>query len=79
MQKTLRIPLLKAVKDTAPFCVVSLAVMAITYFLTLWTTNIWLLFILRVLIAAVLYFVLMKLLGAEILNECLQFIKKKRQ
>ena len=79
MQKTLRIPLLDAVKDTAPFCVVSLAVMAITYFLTLWTTNIWLLFILRVLIAAVLYFVLMKLLGAEILNECLQFIKKKRQ
>jgi O-antigen/teichoic acid export membrane protein len=79
MQKTLRIQLLEAVKDTAPFCVVSLAVMAITYFLTLWTTNIWLLFILRVLIAAVLYFVLMKLLGAEILNECLQFIKKKRQ
>jgi O-antigen/teichoic acid export membrane protein len=79
MQKTLRIPLLEAVKDTAPFCVVSLAVMAITYFLTLWTTNIWLLFILRVLIAAVLYFVMMKLLGAEILNECLQFIKKKRQ
>ena len=79
MQKTLRIPLLDAVKDTAPFCVVSLAVMAITYFLTLWTTNIWLLFILRVLIAAVLYFVMMKLLGAEILNECLQFIKKKRQ
>ena len=79
MQKTLHIPLLEAVKDTAPFCVVSLAVMAITYFLTLWTTNIWLLFILRVLIAAVLYFVMMKLLGAEILNECLQFIKKKRQ
>ena len=79
MQKTLHIPLLDAVKDTAPFCVVSLAVMAITYFLTLWTTNIWLLFILRVLIAAVLYFVMMKLLGAEILNECLQFIKKKRQ
>ena len=51
--------------------------MAATYFLTGWTTNIWLLFLLRVVIAAVLYFLLMKLLGAEILNECMMFLKKK--
>ena len=76
-QKALRVPLLDVVKDTAPFFVVALAVMAATYFLTGWATNIWLLFLLRVVIAAVLYFLLMKLLGAEILNECMMFLKKK--
>ena len=76
-QRALRVPLLDVVKDTAPFFVVALAVMAATYFLTGWTTNIWLLFLLRVVIAAVLYFLLMKLLGAEILNECMMFLKKK--
>jgi O-antigen/teichoic acid export membrane protein len=77
-QKALRIPLLDAVKDTAPFCVVALAVMAATWFLTSWTYNIWLLFLLRVVIASAFYFLMMKLLGAEILNECLMFLKKRR-
>jgi hypothetical protein len=52
--------------------------MAATWFLTSWTYNIWLLFLLRVVIASVLYFLMMKLLGAEILNECLMFLKKRR-
>lgn len=78
VQKVLRIQLLDALKDTAPFCIVALAVMAAAYFLTGWTTNIWLLFLLRVVIAAVLYFLMMKLLGAKILNECLSFLKKRR-
>jgi O-antigen/teichoic acid export membrane protein len=77
-QKALRIPLPDAVKDTAPFCLVALAVMAATWFLTSMTDNIWLSFLLRVVIASVLYFLMMKLLGAEILNECLMFLKKRR-
>ena len=77
-QKALRIPFWDAVKDTAPFCLTGLAVIAATWFLTGWTANIWLVFLLRVVIAAVLYFLAMKLLGAKILNECLSFLKKGR-
>ena len=77
-QKTLRVPLPDALRDTAPFCLVAVLVLSAAYFLTMWTANNWLLFILRVAITAVLYFMAMRLLGAEILTECLMFIKSKR-
>lgn len=69
--------LIDALKDTLPFLVVTIAVMAATYILTQWIENLWILLFVRITMAAGLYFVVMKLLGAEILKECLQFIKKK--
>ena len=51
--------------------------MAATYFVTLLITNPILLLIARIVIAAVLYFMVMKLVGAEIMKECMQFMLKK--
>jgi hypothetical protein len=56
---------------------IALLVMAATYFVTLLIANPILLLIARIVIAAVLYFMVMKLAGAEIMKECMQFMLKK--
>jgi hypothetical protein len=77
-------PLLSALKDTMPFFIVALLVMATTYFLTvqlsslnshLSSLNSQLLTLLlsRILIAAALYVGLMKLLRSKTLEECIKF------
>jgi hypothetical protein len=63
--------------DTLPFGAVAAAVMTATYWLTLAVANLWLLLLLRIAIAAALYYAAMRLLNVAILRECLQFIRKK--
>lgn len=63
--------------DTMPFMLSAAAVMAATYFLTKPVGSIWILFPLRIAIAAALYLAIMKIANVEILNECLRFVKKK--
>ena len=53
-------------------------VMVATYLLTSYIENPKLLLPLRIVIAAILYFAVMKVAKAAILEECLNFIKKKR-
>lgn len=65
-------------KDIAPFLLVAAFVMSATYALTLWISTLWLLLLVRIVLAASLYFLVMRLLGAAILQECLQFILKKK-
>lgn len=74
-------------RDTVPFLVIAAVVMAATYMLTSWLTpvlptlsvipSLWLLLALRVVVAAALYYAAMRLLHVAILEECLQFIRKK--
>jgi len=61
--------------DILPFMVIAAVVMAITYLVTMWLDNIYLLLIARVAIAGTLYFLIMKSLHVTILEECLQFAK----
>ena len=61
--------------DVLPFLLVSLAVMAVTYFLTSAISNLILLLAARVVIAAALYYMVMRLLHAKVLEECLHYIK----
>lgn len=63
--------------DTLPFLVCSAATMTLVYFLTCGIANIYLLLLARVVLAAVVYFAIMKLLRVQILEECLAFAKKK--
>ena len=67
-----------AMKDILPFAFVAAACMLLTYGLTTWTDSLWLLLLLRIVIAGVLYIGTMKLLHAKTLDECLTFILKKR-
>ena len=78
--------LLAFLKDIVPFALAAAGVMVMTYFLTEFIVysvefiddylKLWVLLISRVIIAAILYYAVMRLAGAVILKECLAFIKK---
>ena len=65
-------------RDLLPFMLIALAVMVVTYFVTLHISNMLMLLVARVLIAAALYFMTMKLLRARILEDCIEFIRSKK-
>ena len=87
MLRIRRLSLLAVLKDTVPFAAVAVVVMAATYLFTSagsplapfpsLSSLLWLLFLVRVALAAVLYFAVLHLLHAAILRECLQFIRRK--
>ena len=63
-------------RDLLPFMCIALTVMGVTYLVTLPIRNMALLLVSRIIIAAALYFLTMKLLKAKIFEECIDFIKK---
>ena len=71
------IRLLDVLKDIVPFLAVSLLVMAVTYFVTMGITNLALLLAARIVIAVLLYAGSMKLLQAKVMEECIDFIRKR--
>ena len=70
--------LFSMLRDLLPFMLIALAVMALTYLVTLHISNMLMLLVSRVLIAAALYFMAMKLLRARILEDCIEFIHSKK-
>ena len=76
--KLIGIRFIDMLKDIVPFAVISMAVMAITWYLTSFIDNNWLLLIARIIIAAVLYGTIMKLLKVKMMEECLNFLKRIR-
>lgn len=66
-------------KDICPFILAALAVMSITYFVTLEIKNLYFLLLARVLLAASLYYGVMKVARVKILDECINFILKKKK
>jgi O-antigen/teichoic acid export membrane protein len=65
-------------KDMLPFVLCGGVVMLITYYSTRMIANIYLLLAVRVVLATVLYYGIMRLLNVVILRECLQYIFKKK-
>lgn len=65
-------------KDTCPFLLAALGVMSLTYLATAGITNLACLLLARVVMAAVLYFVVMKVARVAILGECIRFVLKKK-
>jgi len=70
--------LLSFLKDILPFALAAAAVMVVTGLVTQSIENLWLLLISRTVIAAILYYVIMRLSGAVILKECIAFITRKK-
>ena len=64
-------------RDLLPFMFIALAVMGVTYFVTMPVSNIYLLLLLRIILAIALYALTMKLLRARIFEECIEFIKSR--
>lgn len=63
--------------DTMPFLLAALLVMLLTGWTTASVGTLWLRLVLRTIISASLYFALMKLLRVKMLNECMDFVKRK--
>ena len=70
--------LLQMAKDVVPFMIIAAAVMIGTHYLTIFITNLWMLLLARIALAAILYYAIMRLLNVVILKECMQFLLKKK-
>ena len=64
-------------KDTLPFLIVAAAVMVFTGWVTTTVGTLWVRLILRIFLAASIYFIIMRSLHVKILDECIEFVKRK--
>ncbi len=71
--------LLSMLRDLMPFMIIALLVMGLTYLVTRFISNMYFLLIARILLAAALYVITMKLLRAKIQEECIDFIRNIRK
>ena len=69
--------LIDTMKDVLPFMLTAAAVMVVTHYSTLFVTNMVLRLVARVALAALLYVVVMKAAHVTIMDECIEFIKRK--
>lgn len=67
----------RMLRDLLPFLFIALAVMAVTYLVTLPVSNIYLLLFVRVVLAVLLYVIVMKCSGAVIFKECIDYLSDK--
>lgn len=65
------------VKDIMPFAIAAILTMTAVHFATEMIDNLWLLITSRVIMAAIIYYIMMKIGRVEILKECEQFVIKK--
>ena len=63
------------IRDLFPFLLAALAVMSVTYLATKPISNLYLLLLARVLLAAALYYLVMRVARVKILDECIGFLK----
>lgn len=71
--------LLTMLRDIVPFMLISLAVMVATYWVTCAIGDLRLLLVARILVAALLYGLTMKLSRARIFEECIDFIRNRNK
>ena len=67
----------QSLKDILPFMLIAACCMGGTYIITRPISSLPLLLAIRIIIASSVYFLMLRLLHAEILNECIQFAKNK--
>ena len=65
------------IKDTVPFALAALGIMALTHLVTASIEALWLLFIVRIAMAVLLYYAVMRIARVQILAECMQFVMTK--
>lgn len=65
--------------DVLPFALAAAGALVVAGLVTAPISNLWLLFIARVVVASILYFVVLRVAHAQILDEALSFIRKKKE
>ena len=76
--RIMQIRLTEALKDIMPFLVITLIALAAGYMTTLTIENIYLRMMAKVAVVGFVYLTIMRLTNATILNESIQYIKKRR-
>ena len=79
LKREIQLPLLTALKDLLPFALIAAVTMVATGFITHSISNIYVLLVSRILIAAVIYLTLTWLCGANILKESVRYIFNKNK
>ena len=75
----LGLTLWQALLDIVPFAVVALGTVVAVHFITLPIANIYVLLVVRLLLSAIIYLGIMKLLNAHILNEAFDYVFRRRK
>lgn len=79
LYQEIRYPFLCAIKDIAPFMLTAGGTMLVTYFLTASISNIYILLATRIVTAATLYLLILYCIHAQILKECIGYIRQKKK
>lgn len=77
VRREIRYSFVHLMMDIVPFLLIAGSVMVVTYFLTLKISNIHLLFISKIIIAALLYILIMWMSGAKTFKESIQYLNNK--
>lgn len=77
VHKEIGLRLREAIADTLPFAAIAAGTMVATAWVTSPVNNLYLLFILKIVMAAVLYMLLMRLSGSVIFKECTNYLLHK--
>lgn len=77
--KEIRISLISILSDILPYIGASVITMAVTYFITLPVENTVLLMLSKIIVAAVLYFCIMRISGSSIQKETISYLLKKKK
>ncbi|MCH5246645.1 MAG: lipopolysaccharide biosynthesis protein [Muribaculaceae bacterium] len=77
-RKSLPIRLFSFLKDILPFLIITLISIIPVYFITILISNIYLNILIKVFLVAGFYFIILRLLGTQILKESMQFLSHKK-
>ena len=78
VNKCMKISILNVLKDVFPFCVITCVVLVCTYFVTSPIGNIYLLFVGKIVVAAILYCICMYLSNSVIFRESIDILLKRK-
>ncbi len=77
-KKMIGVRLWDVLKDTIPFALISMAIMVLVWWMTKGIDNNYLLLAVRIVLAAILYAVVMKLLKVKMMDECVKFLRGEK-
>lgn len=77
VRKSAGYTLLSMLKDTMPFLLATLAAVALGWFAATLVPGMFLKLIVKIIVTALAYFVIMKVAGAKIMDECIDYLFKK--
>ncbi len=76
--REIRITMLEVLADILPFMCLTLLIVVAAYFATMAIASLWLLLVTKIVLSAFLYIVVLKLFKAKVLEESINFFKKKK-